>query len=368
MPSWKITLSACRHRGDNARVPIVTLKRSGRRFTVGGDETVLEAAQRAGVALPYSCRAGVCGSCKATLLDGQCSYPRNPPLALDAGELARHAMLPCQAVPAGDLLLEAREVPSVEDIARRELRVRVVEKWSLAPDVTGLRLAPVAGEAQLRWLPGQYLDVLLDDGRRRPFSIANGPQRDGLIELHVRHVAGGGFTTQVAARLAVGDTLRIDAPLGTFVAREDSERPMIFVAGGTGIAPVKAVVEHFLALGTRRAMAVYWGVRRIADLYLATLIDQWLHRSRHLRFHAVVSEGEAEPPLRRGLVHAAVLADHPDLSAHDVYMSGPPAMIEVARHRFVAAGLPEDRLYYDSFEYAPDVLAKLIAKRAGFHP
>ncbi|TAL75355.1 MAG: 2Fe-2S iron-sulfur cluster binding domain-containing protein [Rhodanobacter sp.] len=347
---------------------IVTLQRTGRRFTVGADETVLEAAQRAGVALPYSCRAGVCGSCKATLLAGQCGYPRNPPLALDAGELAQHAILPCQAVPTTDLLLEAREVPSVEDIARRELSVRVVEKWPLAPNVTGLRLLPVAGEARLRWLPGQYLDVVLDDGRRRPFSIANGPRRDGLIELHVRHVAGGGFTSEVAERLAVGDTLRIDAPLGTFVAREDSERPMIFMAGGTGIAPVKAVVEHFLALGTRRAMTVYWGVRHLADLYLAALIDQWLHRSRHLRFHAVLSEGEAEPPLRRGLVHAAVLADYPDLSAHDVYMSGPPAMIETARRQFIAAGLPEERLYYDSFEYAPDVLAKLIARRAGFHP
>nr|WP_225562693.1 2Fe-2S iron-sulfur cluster-binding protein [Rhodanobacter sp. DHG33] len=361
-------MSAGEHRGDNVRVYTVTLKSTGRRFDVAAGETVLEAAQRAGIALPYSCRAGVCGSCKATLLAGRCEYPRNPPLALDADERAHHAVLLCQAEPASDLLLEAREVASVEDIARRQLSVRVAEKHALAPDVTGLHLQPVDGEPRLQWLPGQYLDVLLDDGRRRPFSIANGPQADGSIELHVRHVAGGGFTSHVAGGLAVGETLRIEAPLGTFVAREDSERPMIFVAGGTGIAPVKAIVEHFIELGTRRAMDVYWGVRRAADLYLLPQIGQWQRQARQLRFHAVLSEEGCASGLRVGLAHDAVLADHADLSAHDVYMSGPPAMIEVARHRFVAAGLPEARLYYDSFDYAPDVLAQIIAARAGIHP
>jgi len=357
------------HRGDNVRVFTVTLQSTGRRFDVAAGETVLEAAQRAGIALPYSCRAGVCGSCKATLLAGRCEYPRNPPLALDADERAHHAVLLCQAVPASDLLLAAREVASVEDIARRRLDVRVVEKRLLAPDVTGLHLLPADGEPRLRWLPGQYLDVLLDGGRRRPFSIANGPQPDGAIELHVRHVAGGGFTSRVADGLAVGDTLHIEGPLGTFVAREDSERPMVFMAGGTGIAPVKAIVEHFLALGTRRAMDVYWGVRHAADLYLRPQIEQWQRQARQLRFHAVLSDvaPDTAAPLRAGLVHEAVLADHPDLSGQDVYMSGPPAMIDIARHRFVAAGLPEERLYYDSFDYAPDVLAQIIAKRAGFH-
>lgn len=360
-------MSAGEHRGDNVRVYTVTLKSIGRRFDVAVGETVLEAAQRAGIALPYSCRSGVCGSCKATLLAGRCEYPRNPPLALDADECAHHAVLLCQAVPASDLLLEAREVASVEDIARRQLTVRVAEKHLMAPDVTGLYLQPADGEPRLQWLPGQYLDVLLDDGRRRPFSIANGPQADGSIELHVRHVAGGGFTSHVATGLAVGETLRIEAPLGTFVAREDSERPMLFVAGGTGIAPVKAIVEHFIELGTRRTMDVYWGVRRAADLYLLPQIEQWRRQARQLRFHAVLSEEGCASGLRVGLAHDAVLADHADLSLHDVYMSGPPAMIEVARHRFVAAGLPEARLYYDSFDYAPDVLAQIVAARAGIH-
>lgn len=339
---------------------------SGRQFPVAPGETVLEAAQRAGVALPYSCRAGVCGSCKAILLEGRCTYPRNPPVALNASALAQHAVLLCQAVPASDLLLEAREVASVADIARRQLAVVVADKWRLAPDVIGLRLLPGHGERRLRRLPGQYLDVLLEDGKRRPFSIANGSQPDGAIELHVRHVAGGGFTSWVNDRLKVGDTLRIEGPLGTFVPREDSERPMIFMAGGTGFAPVKAIVEHFMVLGTRRPMQVYWGARSAADLYLRPLAERWARDVPNLQFHAVVSDPEQAAGLRTGLVHESVLEDQPDLSGHDLYMSGPPAMVDAGHQLFLDAGLPEDRLYYDSFDYAPDVLAQIIAGRAGF--
>jgi CDP-4-dehydro-6-deoxyglucose reductase len=345
----------------------VTLKSTGRQFPVAAGETVLEAAQRAGVALPYSCRAGVCGSCKATLLEGRCEYPRNPPLALNASALAQHAVLLCQAVAASDLLLEAREVASVEDIARRQLGVVVVDKWRLTPDVVGLRLRPDRGERRLRRLPGQYLDVLLENGKRRPFSIANRPQPDGTIELHVRHVAGGGFTSWVDDGLEVGDRLRVEGPLGTFVPREDSERPMIFMAGGTGFAPVKAIVEHFIALGTRRRMQLYWGARSAADLYLRALAEHWARDVPNLAFHAVVSDPEQAAGLRTGLVHEAVLEDQPDLSGHDLYMSGPPAMIDAGHQLFLDAGLPEERLYYDSFEYAPDVLAQIMASRAGIH-
>jgi len=345
----------------------VTIQSTGRHFPVALGETVLEAAQRAGIALPYSCRAGVCGSCKATLLNGHCAYPRNPPVALSGTPPAQHAVLLCQAVPTSDLLIEAREVTSVEDIARRELGVVVSRKWMLAPDVVGLHLQPAPGQARLQWLPGQYLDVLLDEERRRPFSIANHPQADGTIELHVRHVAGGGFTSWVSDALKVGDALRIEGPLGTFVPREDSERPMVFMAGGTGFAPVKAIVEHFMELGTRRPVHVYWGARTAADLYLRELAEGWTRVAHNLSFQAVISDPEqaAASGLRVGLVHEAVLEDHPDLSGYDLYMSGPPAMIDAGRKLFINAGLPEDRLYYDSFDYAPDVLAQILAGRAG---
>ena len=347
----------------------VTLQASGKRFEVLPGETVLEAARRAGLALPYSCLAGVCGSCKATLIDGACTYPRNPPSALNAAEQMRHQVLLCQAVPTGDITIAAREVASVADIPRRRFRVRVAEKALLGHDVARLRLATAPGE-RLRRLAGQYLDVLLDGGRRRAFSIANAPPesapRDGdAIELHVRRVAGGGFTGAVFDTLRVGDELDVEGPLGTFVPREDSERPLLFMAGGTGFAPIKALIEHFLALGARRPIALYWGARSAADLYLRELPERWARDVAAFRFVPVLSDIEPGDATRSGPVHEILLEDQPDLSAFDVYMSGPPAMIDAGRRAFADAGLPEERLYYDSFDYAPDVIAQILRGRAG---
>lgn len=347
----------------------VTLKASGHRFEVDEGETVLDAAQRAGLALPYSCRAGLCGSCKATVLEGSFTYPHHPPAALSASERAQHAALLCQAVPCSDLLLQVREVRSVEDMPHRRLQVTVAARDRLAPDVIRLLLAPAPGEPRLRWLPGQYVEVLLDDGKRRPFSLARAPHLGPELEVHVRHVAGGGFTSRVFHELAIGDSLCIEGPSGTFVPREDSERPMILMAGGTGFGPVKALIEHFLHLGTRRPLRLYWGGRTAADLYLRDLPGHWEREARALTFTPVVSDPEeaARAGLRSGFVHEAVLEDWPDLSGHDVYMCGPPAMIDAGRRSFADAGLPEEHLYFDSFEYAPDVLDKILGSRAGIH-
>jgi CDP-4-dehydro-6-deoxyglucose reductase, E3 len=342
---------------------IVTLPASGKSFPVAEDETVLEAARRAGLALPYSCLAGVCGSCKATLLVGECHYPRNPPTGLNAAEVARHQALLCQAVPLSDLVIAAREVASVADIPRRTLPLKLMRKDRLADDVMRLDLIAPRGE-RLRYLAGQYLDILLPEGKRRAFSIANAPHDAEHIELHIRNVAGGGFTHFVFDELSIGHIFRIEGPLGTFVPREDSERPMLFMAGGTGFAPIKAIIEHFLHLGTRRSMHLYWGARTAADLYLRALPERWARESQ-LRFTPVLSATEDAEGAQIGLVHEAVLVNHPDLGAFDVYMSGPPAMIDAGRRAFVQAGLPEDRLYYDSFDYAPDVLAQILRGRAG---
>ncbi len=344
----------------------VTLQASGKRFEARADESILQAAQRAGLALPYSCRAGVCGSCKATLVEGTCTYPDQPPAALNAAEHARRQVLLCQAHAASDIVIAAREVASVADMPCRTLTVRLREKRVLADDVACLVFDPVDG-APLRRLPGQYLEVHLEDGRRRAFSIANAPGAGDGIELHVRRVAGGGFTTWIVDEMPIGDTLEIEAPLGTFVPREDSERPILMVAGGTGFAPVKALAEHFLRLGSRRPITLYWGVRAAADLYLRALPEAWARDAAAFSFVPVVSDAELADGLRVGLVHESVLEDHPDLSGVDVYMSGPPALIEAGRRGFVQAGLPEERLFYDAFDYAPDIIAAVLQARAGIH-
>jgi CDP-4-dehydro-6-deoxyglucose reductase len=344
----------------------VTLEGSGKSFVVEPGESVLAAAQRAGLALPYSCRSGRCGSCKATLVSGQCDYPGQPPTALSREERAQHQVLLCQAVPCTDLVVVAREVPSVAELPPRMLSLKLVERTLLAPDVMRLVLRAPKG-VRLRWLAGQYLDVLLEGGRRRAFSIANAPESAEQVELHVRHVSGGGFTEHVFHGLAEGAVLRVEGPLGTFVPREDSERALLLVAGGTGFAPLKAIVEHFLHLGSTRPLHFYWGVRSERDLYLPALPAQWTARHPALYFTSVLSEpaGAEAGRHRTGFVHDVVTTDFPDLSEFDTYMSGPPAMIDAARHAFVAAGLPEQRLYYDSFDYAPEVLAAILASRAG---
>jgi CDP-4-dehydro-6-deoxyglucose reductase len=359
-------LPPARRIGDNRAMSFtVTLQASGKRFRVAAGETVLEAARRAHLALPYSCLAGVCGSCKATLIEGECIYPRNPPSALNAVERLRHQALLCQAVPVTDLVVAAREVASVADVPLRRLTLKLVDKALLGSDIVRLVLQAARGE-RLRRLPGQYLDVLLEDGKRRAFSIANAPHESDAIELHVRHVAGGGFTSYVFDAMKPGALLKVEGPLGTFVPREDSERPLLFVAGGTGFAPVKALIEHFLHLGTRRPIGFYWGVRSVEDLYLRGLPERWARDVPGFRYVPVLSDAPAGDG-RQGLVHEAVLEDQPDLAGFDLYMSGPPTMIDAGRRAFVQAGLPEERLYYDSFDYAPDVIAKILGGRAGLH-
>lgn len=335
-------------------------------FSAEPGESILEAARRAGLALPYSCLGGVCGSCKASLIAGHCDYPRLAPLALSADERAHGDVLLCQAVAQSDLTISAREVPSVAELPRRVLPARIVGKTRLAADVMQLRLSTPKAEP-LRWLAGQYLDILLPAGRRRTFSIANAPHQGPEIQLHIRQVPGGGFTHTVFDALPVGSLLRIEGPLGTFVPREDSARPMILMAGGTGFAPIKAIIEHFLHLGSKRPMHFYWGARQLSDLYLPELPAHWASRHPAFHFTAVLSAAEANAASqhRSGLVHSAVLSDFPDLSPFDVYMSGPPPMIDVARHGFLGAGLHADRLYYDSFEYAPEIIAAILAGRAG---
>jgi CDP-4-dehydro-6-deoxyglucose reductase len=338
----------------------VTLDHSGRQFVVNADESVLDGAARAGVALPWRCRYGDCGSCRATLLEGSCA-----PIYEDAGDdVDSREVLLCRVRATSDLRIAAREVVAVEDIPCQHFEFEVADTSLLAPQVMDLTLKPAGGEP-MRWLPGQYLEVILDDGRRRAFSIANAPNAEGIVHLHVRNVAGGGFTSFVFEHLRPGMRLSAEGPLGTFVPHEASNRSMIFVAGGTGFAPIKAIVEHFLALGSTRPMHLYWGARSSDELYLRDEVEGWTAQSPWLQFHGVISGDGSADGLRRGLVHEAVLADHPHLGAHEVYLCGPPAMVDAGRHAFVDAGLPDHRLYFDSYEYAPDLLAAILAQRAG---
>lgn len=342
----------------------VTIAGSGRQFTVRPGETVLGAALRQGVMLPYSCKNGTCGSCKGRLRAGSVHYPFHPPMALEDDEIASGHALLCQAAPSEDLTIEAREIAAVRDIQVRRFPARVIEKALLAPNVMQLRLRLPAAQ-RLQFLAGQYVDALLAGGKRRAFSIASAPSGEDVIELHIRHIDGGDFTGWVFNDLEQRAILRLEGPLGTFFVRHDCpERPMIMVGGGTGFAPLKSMIEDLLEHHDRRPIELYWGARTAPELYLDELPRRWAAEHDHIRYRRAISEPQVDstPDAFHGLVHQAVLADHPDLSGFDVYMSGPPAMIEAGRRAFAKAGLPEGRLFYDSFEFGLDVPVSVLAK------
>ncbi len=329
----------------------VRLSPSGNTFQVEEGETILDAAIRQDIGLPYGCRNGFCGACIATLLSGEITYPDGEPdKLLDASD---DACLPCQAVPASDVELKVKEIQAAKEIEPRMMPVKVAKIDHLADDVVRLYLK-LPDEQRLQFLAGQYLDFILEDGRRRAFSIANAPHDDDYIELHIRHVDGGVFTDWAFTQMKEKTILRIEAPLGSFTLDEESDRPMLFIAGGTGFAPIKSQIEHAFHAGLSRPMELYWGVRAQPDLYLPDLPRQWERAHDNFRFVPVLSEPDEGWEGRKGWVHEAVLEDHDNLADYDIYMAGPPVMVKAARDAFLARGVPEEQMHYDSFEYAAD--------------
>ncbi|MDA8360449.1 MAG: CDP-6-deoxy-delta-3,4-glucoseen reductase [Gammaproteobacteria bacterium] len=334
----------------------VRIEPSGHEFETSPGETILEAALREGFHLPYSCRNGACGTCKGRLLSGDVTLQDYEPRALTQADRQAGRLLFCRAVPQTPVVIEAREIGVAKDIIIKTLPARVARLERLAPDVMRLLLKLPQNE-RLQYLAGQYIDILLKDGRRRGFSLANAPEADELLELHIRHVPGGLFSGHVFESMQERALLRFEGPLGTFFLREDNAaRPVILLAGGTGFAPMKALLEHAFLTHSERSFHLYWGARGVPDLYLPALPQQWAREHAGFRYTPVLSQPGAQDQWqgRVGYVHAAVLADYPDLTGHDVYACGPPQMIEAARDAFYKAGLPEDRLYYDAFEYARD--------------
>jgi CDP-4-dehydro-6-deoxyglucose reductase len=337
----------------------ITIKPSGHVYTAQEGETVLESALREGFTLAYGCRNGACGSCKGTILQGSVDYGSYQEGALTEEEKRAGRALFCCAKPLTDLTIECREVGVSKDIQIKILPCRVQQMEKPTSDVMVIYLKLPAKE-HLHFLAGQYIDILLKDGKRRSFSLANAPHNDELLELHVRNVAGGAFTEQVFGKMQEKDILRFEGPLGTFFLREDTNKPIIFLASGTGFAPIKGILEHAFHKGITRPMTLYWGARNRNDIYMPELPEQWAREHPNFRFVPVLSEAAPEDHWqgRTGLVNDAVLQDLPDLSAYQVYACGAPAMVEAAHPVFVAQGLPEDEFYSDAFVFSADAKAK----------
>jgi CDP-4-dehydro-6-deoxyglucose reductase len=336
----------------------VTLQPSGLQFDVEEGESVLGAALRQGYVLPYGCKNGACGSCKGKLLEGTLDYGVYQRKALPDEEKAQGKALFCQAKPLTDIVIEARTLGAAKDIQIKTLPCRVQKMERLADDVMALHVKLPANE-RLQFLAGQYIEFLLKGGARRSFSMANPPHADELIELHVRHVAGGQFTDHVFGKMKERDILRFEGPLGTFFLREDSDKPIVLVASGTGFAPIKALIENAFHKGVTRPMSLYWGGRRPKDLYMDALARQWAaEHAAQFKYVPVVSEALPEDRWtgRAGFVHRAVMEDFPDLSGHQVYACGVPIMVDSARRDFVQkCRLPELEFLADSFTTQADL-------------
>ncbi len=337
----------------------ITVQPSGRTFQTEVDETLLGAAIRQGIGLPYGCRDGACGSCKSRLLDGRVTHGTHQQKALSTLEEAQGLVLTCCAVPHSDVVLEARMVPGAGEFPVRKMPCRVIGVTKPSADVAILSLQLPANDT-LKYHAGQYVEFILRDGARRSYSMANAPHTQAdkpAIELHVRHMPGGKFTDHVFAALKEKDILRIEGPFGSFFLRENSAKPIVLLASGTGFAPIKAILEHMEFKGMTRETTLYWGCRSRADLYLHEWAQQLATRLPNLRYVPVLSEAKADEHWagRTGLVHQAVMQDFASLSEHQVYACGVPIMVDSARRDFVnLCGLPAEEFYADSFTSEAD--------------
>ena len=318
-------------------------------FSVDDDETLLAAGLRQHLALPFGCQSGGCGSCRVRLTAGQVEYPFAPP-ALSQAEIDAGYILMCLARAKSELTLELHQPLKLDELRPRRLPSRVLSKRMLSQDVIQLMLKLPKGDA-LRYLPGQYLDILLDDGRRRSFSIANAPNGETL-ELHLRIAPGGRFAKWVLDEMPDKAILRLEAPLGAFYIREDSERPIVIMAGGTGFSPAKAMLEDLLPRNATRRVHLFWGGRAQADLYMDAEVRAWVAQYPQFRYTPVLSEPDAGWSGETGFVHESLQRAYPSLRGHEVYLCGPPVMVQAGKRAFLAAGLDADHLFYDSFDYA----------------
>jgi len=333
----------------------IIIKPSGHVFNAKPGETVLQAALREGFPLPYGCRNGACGTCKGKIIQGKVDFGRYNEDTLTEVEKQSGMALFCCALPLSELVIKCREIGAIKDIKVRKLPCRVEKMERVASDVMIISLRLPTNE-RLQFLSGQYIDILMKDGGHRSFSLANAPHDDELLQIHVRNYPGGVFAEHVFSGMKEKDILRFEGPLGTFFLREDTDKPIIFVASGTGFAPVKSILEHAFHVaeirGNNRQMVLYWGVRTKAELYLAELAGSWQQEHDNFSFIPVLSEALLTDAWRgrTGLVHQSVLQDFDSLSAYQVYACGAPVMVKAAHKDFISLrGLPEDEFFSDAF-------------------
>jgi CDP-4-dehydro-6-deoxyglucose reductase len=314
-------------------------------FAVLPGETLLAAATRSGVKLPHACTLGGCGTSRVKLAEGRVSYD-GLPLALSREEAQQGYALACQAHAESDVLIDVPRVDFAEPMRQVAL---VTDITPLCDDVTHLRLV-LPDLAALSFRPGQHMNITLPDGSHRSFSMASAPNGNE-VDFHIRRIRGGRFTGTLLDEMQPGDTVDVEIPLGTFRYHEEDYREILMVATGTGISPLKCILESLMDYPDCPPVSLYWGGRRAENLYLDAQIRSWTGRLYEFRYQPVLSCADAAWPGHRGHVQEAVRRDIPDLSQHSVYLCGSPAMIHDAKEVFLGMGASVDHIYADGFNF-----------------
>ncbi len=320
-------------------------------FDCAAGQSVLDAALRAGIELPYSCRKGVCGNCAGSIASGEVQPCATVPMRNETCQAAQ--VLYCGCTPVSDLRIAPVSWKRYDPAARKTWTVKVYSNELAAPDVSVLRLRLPTGQ-RARFQAGQYLQVRMDDGSARCYSMANPPQESDRVILHIRHVPGGLFSSKVAG-LKPGDMLSIELPYGHVNLQPEDQRPIVFVAGGTGFAPVKSILDDMARRKVQREIMLIWGAREASGLYMEGAVDKWRRQWPALRYVPALSGAPVDgaPGAYAGRVDEALRVHAPDLSGQVVYACGSPAMVESVRRVALAAGAAASDIHADAFVSGP---------------
>jgi len=341
----------------------VTIQPSGHQFDVEAGEAILDAAMRQNIDLPYGCRGGACGSCAGYILNGEIYYD-DEPIALDEEMKANNQALFCIAKTSSDLEISIEELDSADQFEIKQYGCHVSSKNKLCHDVISLKIT-LDNDERLQYHAGQYIEFILDDGKHRAFSIANSPHKDDLLELHIRHVDGGIFTDFLFQSMPDNSSLKLQGPMGSFYLREEANRPIIMVGGGTGFGPLKAMIEHIEFTKFKQPVHLFMGVRALRDLYMDDMVSEWMQNNKNLSFIPVLSEPMDDDNWtgETGFVHEVVAKQFPDMSAFDIYISGPPPMVNAAADLFSKQQASRENMFSDAFEYSVDATQAMAAKK-----
>ena len=337
---------------------IITVLPSNKSFPIEDGETILDAAIRANIVLPYGCKDGACGACKAQYVSGDIDIGMNNAMTPDDYQQGR--FVTCKTTVTSDTVIEAN-IATEGAFPVRKLPSRIIEMSRATDDVMVVQLQLPAND-QFDFHPGQYIDVILRDGSRRSYSMACAPRlEEKTLELHIRHMTGGVFTDQLFSSVKERDILRLEGPLGTFHLNEQSNAPMICIASGTGFAPMKAIIEGMRHKNIQRPIHLYWGGRRPNDLYMHELAEQWAREIPNFKYTPVISDAEPEDNWvgRTGFVHLAAAQDYPDMGGFEVYACGAPIVVQSAHELYTSQHhLPESAFFSDAFLSAKDKAVK----------